>query len=317
MTVQVPDSSSPSFVVGLLGKTQPLLAALRPRQWIKNGLVFVAFAFSIGDVWQLQDVSSWVQLLVRSGIAAIAFCAVSSAGYLINDLHDTERDRLHPKKRHRPLASGALGKQAAVITAVALVVFGFLLSLTLGWQDATVLAGYMGLTYSYSAFLKHIPIIDLIALSFGFVLRVVAGGIATNVPISPWLYLCTLLGALFVVMTKRRQEIVTLQDDASAHRPILLTYSVELLNQLVSVVTPSVVITYALYTVTAPNAPQNGAMVATVPFVLYGVFRYIYLVHLHQSGGSPEEVLLQDRPLRLTVILWFASSIAILAVFRH
>jgi 4-hydroxybenzoate polyprenyltransferase len=256
-------------------------------------------------------------LLARSCVAVVAFCAVSSAGYLVNDLLDIERDRLHPKKRYRPLPSGALGRRAARIIATALVAVGVLLSLALGRQDAIVLVGYVGLTFVYSAILKHIPIVDLLVLSFGFVFRVVAGGIATHVPISPWLYLCTLLGALFVVITKRRHELIALGDDASAHRPILSAYTTDLLNQMTSVVTSSVVIAYALYTVTAPNVPTNGAMLATLPFVLYGVFRYLYLVHMGRTERSPEELLLQDRQLQLTVILWFVTAMTILVMFRQ
>jgi 4-hydroxybenzoate polyprenyltransferase len=256
-------------------------------------------------------------LLARSCVAVVAFCAVSSAGYLVNDLLDIERDRLHPVKRYRPLPSGALGRRAARIIATALVAVGVLLSLALGRQDAIVLVGYVGLTFVYSAILKHIPIVDLLVLSFGFVFRVVAGGIATHVPISPWLYLCTLLGALFVVITKRRHELIALGDDASAHRPILSAYTTDLLNQMTSVVTSSVVIAYALYTVTAPNVPTNGAMLATLPFVLYGVFRYLYLVHMGRTESSPEELLLQDRQLQLTVILWIVTAMTILVMFRQ
>jgi 4-hydroxybenzoate polyprenyltransferase len=300
-----------------LGAMLRLLAvAIRPRQWLKNGLIFLPFLFSVGEVWHPLAVNEWLPLLARAVVAALAFCAVSSAGYLVNDLRDVERDRHHPRKRHRPLASGALDVRAAQGAAVGLLLVGAALAALLTWRFGAVLAGYGALSFLYSLVLKHLAIVDLLALALGFVFRAVAGGVAIAVPISPWLYLCTLLGALFIAITKRRHELASLGDGAAGHRPILSQYSVPLLDQMTTIVTTSTVMAYALYTVTAPNLPASGSMLATVPFVLYGIFRYLYLVHERDAGGSPEEVLLRDRPLQLSVLLWGATAVTILLIAR-
>ncbi len=294
----------------------PLLRAMRPRQWLKNGLVFMALAFSVGQSWSVNRPESWTPLLAKAALAFIAFCAASSAEYLINDLRDIERDRLHPRKRRRPLASGALRPRTAVLAAAALLAGGLLLALPLGWRFALALAGYASLALAYSFALKHMVLLDLMALAVGFVLRAVAGALAINVPVSPWLYLCTFLGALFIAINKRRHELTLLDDGAADHRPILAEYTTGLLDQMASVVTAATVVAYALYTVTAENLPDNHAMLGTVPFVLYGVFRYLYLVHRHDAGGSPEDILLTDRPLQITVALWVIAAMVILTLSR-
>lgn len=314
MSAAVPDQLRGPF---RLGRHLPaLLVAVRPRQWLKNGLVVLPFLFSVNEAWRLADPDSWLPLLVRTVLAGLAFCAVSSAGYLVNDLRDVERDRSHPRKRNRPLASGALGVGTAKAAAGVLVMAGGALGIALGWRFAAVMASYLALTFLYSLALKHLAVVDLLALALGFVLRAVAGGVAIAVPISPWLYLCTLLGALFIAISKRRNELAVLGEGASHHRPILTQYSVELLDQMSVIVTASTVMAYALYTVTAPNLPSSGAMLATVPFVLYGIFRYMLLVQRRGAGGSPEEVLLQDRPLQLTVVLWMVTAVLILLMSR-
>lgn len=297
-------------------EARPLLAAMRPRQWVKNGLVGLAFAFSVGQAWHPADPGSWLPLVLRVGIAFVAFCAVASAEYLVNDLRDIETDRLHPRKRRRPLASGRLRPRTALYAAAVLLVAGGALGGTLGWRFDAALGVYAAIALGYSLALKHIVILDMIALAIGFVLRAAAGALAISVPISPWLYLCTFLGALFVAINKRRHELTLLADGAADHRPILAEYTTGLLDQMASVVTSSTVVAYALYTVTAENLPRNHAMLATVPFVLYGIFRYMYLVHRHDAGGSPEEMLLRDRPLQITVLLWIVAAMAILAVSR-
>lgn len=293
-----------------------LLTAMRPRQWLKNGLVFLPLIFSVGEAWRPTDPGLWLPLAAEAMLAALAFCLVSSAGYLVNDLRDVERDRHHPRKRLRPLASGALDTGVATAAVPVLLLGGGALASLVGWRFGAVLAAYALLTFLYSSVLKHVPTVDLFALALGFVLRAVAGGVAIDVRISPWLYLCTLLGALFIAITKRRHELASLGEGAAAHRPILAHYSVPLLDQMTSVVTASTVMAYALYTVTAPNLPSSGAMVSTVPFVLYGIFRYMYLVHQRDAGGSPEEVLLQDRSLQVSVLLWGATAVTILLLAR-
>ena len=301
----------------LLREARPLLETMRPRQWVKNGLVFLALGFSVGQAWQVSDSGSWLPLLLRAAVAFIAFCAVASAEYLINDLRDIASDRLHPRKRRRPLAAGALRTRTAAVAAVVLLAAGGAVGSTLGWRFSAALACYALLALSYSFVLKHLVILDMLALAVGFVLRAVAGAIAIAVPVSPWLYLCTLLGALFLAISKRRHELTLLADGASDHRPILAEYTPGLLDQMASVVTASTVVAYALYTVTAENLPGNHAMLITVPYVLYGIFRYMYLVHRHDAGGSPEDVLLRDRPMQITVALWVLTAMVILAVSRR
>ena len=315
-TVAPPLARPAGQLGGLTRAAVPLLRAMRPRQWLKNGLVFMALAFSVGQAWTVRQPESWTPLLVKAVVAFVAFCAVSSAEYLVNDLRDIERDRLHPRKRRRPLASGALRARTAVLAAVVLLAAGMLLSLPLGWRFALALVGYASLALAYSFALKHMVLLDLMALAVGFVLRAVAGALAINVPVSPWLYLCTFLGALFIAINKRRHELTLLDDGAADHRPILAEYTTGLLDQMASVVTAATVVAYALYTVTAENLPDNHAMLGTVPFVLYGIFRYMYLVHRHDAGGSPEDILLTDRPLQVTVALWVATAMVILTLSR-
>ena len=301
---------------GLLRQARPLLVAMRPRQWVKNGLVFLALGFSVGQAWQAGEPGSWLPLLVRAVAAFVAFCAVSSAEYLINDLRDIESDRLHPRKRRRPLAAGLLSPRTAIIAAAVLLTTGGALGIALGWEFSVALSCYAVLALAYTFVLKHMVILDMLALAVGFVLRAAAGALAISVPVSPWLYLCTLLGALFLAISKRRHELTLLADGASDHRPILAEYTRGLLDQMATVVTSSTVVAYALYTVTAENLPRNHAMLATVPYVLYGIFRYMYLVHRHDAGGSPEDVLLRDRPMQVTVALWVITAMVILAVSR-
>jgi 4-hydroxybenzoate polyprenyltransferase len=293
-----------------------LLIAARPRQWLKNGLVFLALFFSVGEAWHVQDPGSWLPLLHRAVLASLAFCAVSSGGYLINDVLDVDRDRIHPVKRHRPIASGALAQHYAVAAAGVLLIVGLGLGSLLGWLFVVVVVAYSAISLAYSAGLKHVVIVDLFILASGFVLRAAAGWVAIGVPISPWLYLCTLLGALFLVMTKRRYELTMLDLDAGRHRPALAHYTVGLLDQMIMIISSSTVVSYAVYTVTAANVPTNGAMLATVPILLYGIFHYLYLIHRGGIGGSPEDVLLKDRPTQLTVALWITSSFVILALWR-
>ena len=294
----------------------PLVAALRPKQWLKNGLVFLALLFSINEAWHPRDVDSWLPLLRNALVAFLAFTAVASAEYLVNDLRDIESDRLHPRKRRRPLAAGTLSPRVALVTAALLFLAGGVLGATLGRLFFVVLLAYALQSLAYSYWLKHMVIIDVLVNAIGFVLRAIGGALAIDVPVSPWLYSVTLLGALFIAIYKRRNELMLLEAGATDHRPILAEYTTGLLDQMASVVTASTVIAYSLYTFTAANLPENHAMMATVPFVLYGIFRYMYLVHRREEGGSPEEVILRDRPLLIDLALWMVTSATILLVFR-
>ena len=293
--------------------------SLRPRQWTKNLIVFMAFVFSIDQEWQASDPSSWLPLLGWTTLTFVLFCMISSADYLINDLADRESDRLHPTKRNRPIAAGLLSERAALIWAGALGALalggGFALAVPLTWQVGAVLAAYAALMVSYTFVLKHIVLMDMMAIAGGFVLRAMAGAFAIDVPVSPWLYIVTALGALFLVIHKRRAELTLLEDGAANHRPILEEYSSSMLDQMASLVTASTLISYGLYTFTAENLPDNNAMMLTIPFVLYGLLRYLYLVHQRNEGGSPEEVLLRDWPLIIDIALWLVTAGTILVVY--
>jgi 4-hydroxybenzoate polyprenyltransferase len=283
-----------------------LFASLRPEQWTKNLLVFAGPLFG----GRLLDGGA---LGLAAGAFAV-FCALSGAVYLVNDLADREADQRHPLKRTRPVASGLLSVKAAVIAAavlgIAAVLAAILIRPALGW----VAGGYLTLLVLYSAGLKHLVIVDALTIAGGFVLRAVGGAVAIDVPISQWLLVCTTLLALFLAFSKRRHEITLLAEGAGDHRRILEEYSPYLLDQMISVVTASTLIAYAAYATSAETAGRLGTarLGLTVPFVLYGIFRYLYLVHQKRGGGSPATLLLTDRPLLACVALWAASVALIL-----
>jgi 4-hydroxybenzoate polyprenyltransferase len=274
-----------------------LLKAMRPKQWAKNVFVFAALLFD----GRVADVAA----LAHSVLAFVIFCALSSAIYLINDLSDIENDRQHPKKRLRPLASGALTPSVARIAAVVLVVLGLGLAAASLARLLPVASMYLVLMVLYTYRLKNVVIIDVMAVAAGFVLRVSAGAIAVEVSrFSPWLYVCTTLLALFIALNKRRHEIALLEQNASQHRAILQEYSLPFLDEMTSLVTATTLAAYSFYTFSAPNLPGNHSMMLTIPFVLYGIFRYLYLIHVRNEGGAPEDIVLSDRPLQLDIALW-------------
>jgi 4-hydroxybenzoate polyprenyltransferase len=293
-----------------------VLKSMRPRQWTKNGIVFMALIFSINQHWQVETPSSWDDKLLRAFITALAFCFASGAEYMINDVRDVAADRLHPRKRLRPIAAGLLSPSAATTWAVCLTAIAIAMAFAIDWRTGAVVVTYVASTLAYSYVLKHQVILDVMVIAAGFVLRAMAGAYAIDVPVSPWLYVVTALGALFLAITKRRAEVALLQDGASDHRATLGMYNVALLDQMTAMVTASTVIAYALYTFTAENMPANHTMMLTIPFVAYGIFRYLYLSLTRNEGGSPEEILLKDLPLLATVVLWVATSAAVLTAFR-
>jgi 4-hydroxybenzoate polyprenyltransferase len=293
-----------------------VLKAMRPRQWTKNAIVFMALIFSVNQDWFPDRPETWDNLLVRVLITFVAFCLVCGADYLVNDVRDRESDALHPTKRHRPIAAGLLTPIAALAWAAVFFVIGVAIGFAVDWRTGAVVLGYIGLMLGYTAFLKYQVILDVMAISAGFVLRALAGAYAVDVPTSPWLYVVTALGALFLAITKRRAELSLLQDGAVNHRATLALYTPQLIDQMTAMVTASTVIAYALYTFTAENLPSNHMMMLTIPFVAYGIFRYLYLALTRTEGGSPEEVLLKDVPLLLTVIGWVVTSMAVLTAYR-
>jgi 4-hydroxybenzoate polyprenyltransferase len=274
-----------------------LLVSLRPHQWTKNLVVLAALAFS-KHLFEADAV-------VRAACAFLVFCALSGAAYLVNDLKDAERDRAHPAKRLRPIPSGALPLPAARSAALCLFVLALAAAWALGAGFFVCALAYVGLSVGYTFALKNLVILDVLAIAVGFVLRAVAGAVAIQVVFSAWLVVCTLLLALFLALAKRRHELVTLED-AAGHRSILAEYSPYLLDQMTAVVTASCLTAYAFYTL-APETVEKyrtDRLALTIPFVIYGIFRYLYLVHRREQGGNPSDVLLTDRPLLTATILW-------------
>ena len=289
---------------------------MRPKQWTKSSIVFMAFMFSVHQAWEPGEPDTWRPLIFRAGLTALVFCLVSGADYLVNDTKDRHADALHPRKKRRPIAAGLLSPKAAIAWAIAIWLVAVAVAFAIDPRTGAVVVGYIALMLAYTYYLKYQVIIDVMVIAAGFVLRAMAGAYAVDVPISPWLYVVTALGALFIAVTKRRAEVATLEASASDHRSVLADYTPALLDQMTSMVTASTVIAYALYTFTAPNLPDNHTMMLTIPFVAYGIFRYLYLGINKNEGGSPEELLLKDVPLILTVIGWMATSMIVLTAYR-
>jgi 4-hydroxybenzoate polyprenyltransferase len=279
------------------------LVAMRPRQWSKNLLVFAGLVFAA----KLGDVSRWVEALA----AFAAYCAISSAAYLVNDVRDREDDRLHPVKRARPIARGELSPRTALGLATALAAVALALVAALGPVSVAFLLAFAALQAGYTLALKHIVLLDVLAIGALFVIRAAAGAAAVDVRISPWLLLCTALLALFLALAKRRGELVLVGAKRAPGRPVLEGYSLELVDQLVAIVASSTVLAYSVYTLTARD---SKALLATVPFVIFGVFRYLLLVHRDDVGEEPEQVLLTDVPIILAVAGWIVSAAAILVL---
>ncbi|MBN1138335.1 MAG: decaprenyl-phosphate phosphoribosyltransferase [Anaerolineae bacterium] len=286
-----------------------LLRTLRPRQWIKNGLVFMALLFD----HKLAD----GPLLLRTTAAFVLFCMVSSTVYIINDLADVEKDKLHPRKRRRALPSGQLKPWFAILGAAGILAICLPLSFWLNVYLGAIILGYFLLNLAYSFWLKHVVLIDVMVIAACYLLRVAAGVIAADAErFSPWLYLCTILLALFLAIGKRRNEMTLLAGTATTHRRILDEYTVPLLDEMNHLVTAGAVIAYSLYTFSAPNLPSDYSMMLTIPFVIYFLFRYQYLIHVKDEGGAPEMLLYQDRPLLLTVFLWGLAIVLIMYVLN-
>jgi 4-hydroxybenzoate polyprenyltransferase len=286
-----------------------VVRSLRPKQWPKNLLVFAGLMFT----YNLLN----PEMLSRVILSFVAFCALSSAGYLWNDLRDAPADRLHPFKRHRPVASGQVPPALAATLAVALGVAGLALAASLGTPFLLVASLYMLLTLTYSIWLKHLVLIDVFGISAGFVLRAVGGAVVIGVPVSPWLYVCTVLVSLFLGFGKRRNELELMESNAAGHRKNLEQYSVDLLDQLILIVASVTIMAYSLYTFSAENLPRDHSMMLTIPLVLYGVFRYLYLIRVRRQGGAPEDLFLTDPGLLGTAIAWAALSVFVLYLLPH
>jgi 4-hydroxybenzoate polyprenyltransferase len=284
-----------------------LIKTMRPKQWAKNILVFAALVFDR----QLLQVDPFLRTLA----GFVLLCLASSTIYLINDIADIEQDKQHPKKKFRPLASGKLSVRVAAIAALIFSLASILGSLILEPGFGYILLLYLIINLFYSFWLKHIPILDVMLVSSGFVLRVGAGVTLITVErFSPWLYVCTTLLALFISLGKRRAEISLLADKANSHRRVLDGYSITLLDQLIGIVSATTIMAYSLYTFSAENLPSNHLMMLTIPFVLFAIFRYLYLIQIEDAGGAPEELVFSDYPLMATFLLWGLLSILIMYV---
>lgn len=283
-----------------------LLISIRPGEWTKNAFVFAGLIFSR----KLTDPGA----VLRSLEAFAVFCALAGVVYIINDVADRERDQQHPRKMHRPIASGALAPGVALSAAALIATVALSAAWSLGPAFGATATTYVALLALYSGPLKHIVIIDVLTIAIGFVLRVAAGAVAVGVPMSHWLLVCTILLALFLGLSKRRHELTLLADGAVGHRRILQEYSPYLLDQMIGVVTASTLMAYIFYATSEETAQKFGTSLLglTIPFPLYGIFRYLYLVHQKEGGGSPAELLLNDRPLLTCVALWGVAVVVII-----
>ncbi|MCI0531151.1 MAG: decaprenyl-phosphate phosphoribosyltransferase [candidate division Zixibacteria bacterium] len=286
-----------------------IIFSLRPQQWTKNLLVFAALIFAK----QLTDPSSVLDAI----LTFVSFCLLSSAVYLINDLLDADSDRQHPLKSRRPIAAGKVSQITVITTAIFLVIISELISFGLNIKTGIVSSSFLILGIMYSISLKHFVIIDVISVSLGFVLRAVAGAFAISVEISPWLLTCAFLLAMFLGLGKRRHEIVMLEDEAVIHRKSLANYSTYFLDQLIAVVTASTLVAYCFYTLSPEIEHKLGTryLSLTIPFVLYGIFRYLFLIHHTKSSGDPTKALLTDAPILINIVLWIASILALVYVW--
>jgi 4-hydroxybenzoate polyprenyltransferase len=283
-----------------------LIISLRPDQWTKNLIVFAALIFAV----KLLDPAA----LALASAAFLIFCVLSGCVYLINDVSDREADRQHPLKRLRPIASGALGASTALAWAIGLSAGALAAAYVLRPLFAVVAAAYLALFVVYTRALKHVVILDVMSIAIGFVLRAVAGGLVIGVPVSDWLLVCTILLALFLSLAKRRHEITVLADGASGHRRILEEYDPYLLDQMIAIVAAATLVVYIIYCASPETAERFGThlLVLTTPFPIYGIFRYLYLVHRKHGGGSPSDLLLRDRPLLGCVALWGMAVVLII-----
>jgi 4-hydroxybenzoate polyprenyltransferase len=294
---------NPLFDVRRMTATQKLkhlILGLRPRQWVKNAFVFPALLFSRSLLIPQQAVSAIELFLI--------FCMLSSSVYLVNDVADREKDRRHPRKCRRPVAAGLISPGQATVAAALLAIVSLVCAFRLGTWVGVIGVIYLLQNLLYSFWLKHVVLVDVFIVAIGFVLRVMAGGAAIRVPISPWLLTTTILLALFLGLAKRRHEVTSLENPG-AHRGILAEYPLALLDQLIGIVTACTIVVYAVYSFLI--SPQ-GILVYTVPFVLFGMFRYLYLIHRQQGGGEPETLVLKDRPLFCTMGLWAVTTLYLL-----
>jgi 4-hydroxybenzoate polyprenyltransferase len=299
------------YHIAMFARTiKAIIKAMRPKQWIKNIVLFA------GLVFDRQLGLEHLPAMLRTMAGFIIFCFLSGVVYVINDLADVEADRQHPEKCHRPIASGELSISTARWAVIVMLLILFPASYLLGWEFFLVALAYFLLNLAYSKWIKHIVLLDVFAIALGFVLRVAAGVVLIDVAqFSPWLYIVTTLGALFIGFGKRRSEIVLLAEKSNSHRRVLGGYTVSLLDQYILIVSGTTIIAYSLYTFLASDLPKNHVMMLTIPLVMYGIFRYLYINQAENKGGAPEDVLFTDHPLQITIILWIVAVLIIFYAF--
>lgn len=304
------------LIRALLSLSGALVRAIRPKQWTKNLIIYLALFFTVNEIWDPYDHGEVISLLIRTTLAFVLFSALSGGVYMVNDLFDMERDLQHPKKRLRPIASGHLPVSLARFVSITLMVGSLVCAFMLEPMFGGVCLAYGIIMVIYTVVMKQVVILDVFVISAGFVLRAVAGAVVLEAPISTWLYVCTGLGALFIALSKRRSELVAAGENAGIQRDTLEWYSSSMLDRLILVVAIFVVLAYSLYAFTAPNLPDNYTMTLTIPFVVYGLFRYAYLVHTKDLGETPEDILITDVPLAISILMWLATVATVLMVFR-
>lgn len=294
----------------------PILVAMRPYQWPKNGLVFAALAFSAGDAWRPGDVDSWWPLLWRSVAIFACWCLASSATYLFNDVQDRELDKEHPRKRHRPIARGDVSPGMALATAGILLAIAIPGAVLVDPLAGAIVAGYAMLMTGYSYALKSVAILDVLILCTGVIGRAVGGAVAIDVEISPWLYICASFGAFFFASSKRWAEYRQLGPEAVNHRPALASYSGEILNQMLVISAGAALIAYALYTIESANVPGNGAMALTLPFVGFALFRYLLLLNGERRNDAPDQILFTDPQIVMAALGFIATAMTVM-ILHH
>ena len=300
---------------GRIQLVRDLLVTARPMQWSKNLLLYAGFIFSARTEWSWREPEDWFPLLLVTTAAFLLFNAISSGTYFFNDSMDAERDRLHPRKRFRPVAAGRITPGQARVAGCGLIVAGVALGFLLEPMFGVAAAGYAALTLAYSLALKQIVIVDVIVIATGFALRAIAGAAAIDVPISPWLFVCTTLGALFIGSMKRRQEVLLLDVNAAEHRRVLGEYTVPVLDQMSSVSMAAAIVAYSMYVTTADNLPANNSMLFTLPFVLYGLFRFRLIAERTPERNS-DELIVRDLPLLASVVLFGLTALVVLILDR-
>ncbi len=292
-----------------------MIATARPAQWVKNLLVFAAFIFSAGTAWSWREPGQWLPLVRLSVATFFIFDVVTAGTYFVNDAIDAERDRLHPRKRFRPIAAGRISPWTGAGIGVTLMLVAVLAAGVLDMGLGLVVLGYAALTLWYSVALKQVVVLDVLVVSAGFAIRAIAGAVAIHVPISPWLYVVTTLGALFLAVVRRRQEMLLFGADASAHRSVLQEYTLHALDQMVAVAMSATIVAYTLYVTTAENLPADHSMLLTLPIVLYAIFRF-YLIAERSPDRNVDELLARDVPVVLSIAAFGLTALAVLALHR-